>query len=200
VIAHLRGSIFEKHPNQVIVDIGGVGYDVQIPISTYTSLAEIGKPVSLTIHTHVREDAIILYGFATPEEKALFERLISVSGIGPKLALAVLSGLPASDLVTAIRGSDVARLVRIPGVGKKTAERIVLELKDKVVAVDAAGKPVEAAVVGPALSTLDSDVISALQNLGCSRPAAEEAVRKAKQNGAPADFEPLFRAAMALIR
>lgn len=200
MIAHLRGSIFEKHPNQVIVDINGVGYDVQIPISTYTSLGDIGKPVSLTIHTHVREDAIVLFGFSTAEEKALFERLISIGGIGPKLALAVLSGLPASDLVTAIRRSDVPRLVRIPGVGKKTAERIVLELKDKVIGVDAAGKPVEVPATGPALGALESDVISALQNLGCSRAAAEEAVRKAKQNGASIDFEPLFRASMALIR
>lgn len=200
MIAHLRGSIFEKHPNQVILDVAGVGYDVQIPISTYTSLGDAGQTVSLRIHTHVREDALILFGFATSEEKALFERLISVSGIGPKLALAVLSGLAAADLVTAIRSSDVERLVRIPGVGKKTAERIVLELKDKVVAVDAAGKPVAAAAAGPAVNALDSDVLSALQNLGCSRPAAEAAVQKARQNGAPEEFEPLFRAAMALIR
>jgi holliday junction DNA helicase RuvA len=200
MIAHLRGSIFEKHPNQVIVEAGGVGYDVQIPISTYTSLGDNGSTVSLRIHTHVREDALVLFGFASADEKAMFERLISVSGIGPKLALAVLSGLAVSDLVTAIRGSDVARLVRIPGVGKKTAERIVLELKDKVAAVDAAGKPVEVAAPGPAPSALDSDVISALQNLGCSRPAAEEAVRKAKQNGAGQEFEALFRAAMVLVR
>ncbi|MCU1292113.1 MAG: Holliday junction helicase RuvA [Bryobacterales bacterium] len=200
MIAHLRGSIFEKHPNQVIVEAGGVGYDVQIPISTYTSLGDTGSTVSLRIHTHVREDTLTLFGFASGEEKALFERLITVSGIGPKLALGVLSGLAANDLVAAIRSSDVARLVRIPGVGKKTAERIVLELKDKVSAVDAAGKPVEAAVLGPALNMLDSDVVSALQNLGCSRPAAEEALRKAKQNGVPEEFEPLFRSAMALIR
>ncbi len=201
MIAHLRGSIFEKHPNQVVVEIGGVGYDVQIPISTYTALGDPGQPVSLTIHTHVREDAIILFGFGSAEEKALFERLISVSGIGPKLALSVLSGLPASDLVAAIRSNDVPRLVRIPGVGKKTAERIVLELKDKMAGVDAAGKPVEAAATaGPALSTLDADVVSALQNLGCARSAAEEAVRKAKVSGAPTEFEPLFRAAMVLIR
>lgn len=200
MIAHLRGSIFEKHPNQVIIEAGGVGYDVQIPISTYTSLGDNGSTVSLRIHTHVREDALVLFGFASTEEKVLFERLISVSGIGPKLALAVLSGLAVDDLVTAIRGGDVARLVRIPGVGKKTAERLVLELKDKVAAVDAAGKSVEVALAGPAPSALDSDVISALQNLGCSRPAAEEAVRKAKQNGAGQEFEPLFRAAMALVR
>lgn len=200
MIANLRGSIFEKHPNQVIVETGGVGYDVQIPISTFTALGGAGDPVSLKIHTHVREDALILYGFATGEEKILFERLITVSGIGPKLALAVLSGLPVSDLVAAIRASDVVRLVRIPGVGKKTAERIVLELKDKVAAVDAAGKPVEVAAAGPAASALETDVISALQNLGCSRQAAAEAVRQAKQNGAPEEFEALFRAAMALIR
>lgn len=200
MIAHLRGSIFEKHPNQVIVDVTGVGYDVQIPISTYTSLPDVGQTVALRIHTHVREDALILFGFVTAEEKALFERLITVSGIGPKLALSVLSGLPANDLVTAIRGSDVARLVRIPGVGKKTAERIVLELKDKVVAVGAAGEATQSQAAGPALNAIDSDVVSALQNLGCSRPAAEAAVQKARHNGAPGDFEPLFRSAMALIR
>ncbi len=126
MIGHLRGTVLEKHPNQVIVEAAGVGYDVQIPISTYTTLPAEGSAVALRIYTHVREDAILLFGFATGEERVVFERLISVSGIGPKLAVTVLSGLPTSDLVNAIRNSDVQQLVRIPGVGKKTAERIVL--------------------------------------------------------------------------
>ncbi|HZQ51757.1 MAG TPA: Holliday junction branch migration protein RuvA [Bryobacteraceae bacterium] len=200
MIGYLRGKVLEKQPNQVILETAGVGYDVQIPISTYTSLPDVGGTVALRIYTHVREDALVLFGFATPEEKALFERLISVSGIGPKLAVTVLSGVTSSDLVTAIRNGDVQRLIRIPGVGKKTAERIVLELKDKVAAVDAAGKPVPGAEAEPAFSGLDRDVLSALQNLGCSRPSAEEAVRKVKERGAPESFEPFFRAALALVR
>lgn len=200
MIGYLRGKVLEKQPNQVILEAAGVGYDVQIPISTYTSLPDVGGTVALRIHTHVREDALVLFGFATPEEKALFERLISVSGIGPKLAVTVLSGVTSSDLVTAIRNGDVQRLVRIPGVGKKTAERIVLELKDKVAAVDATGKPVPGAEAEPAFSGLDRDVLSALQNLGCSRPSAEEALRKVKERGAPDSFEPFFRAALALVR
>lgn len=201
MIAHLRGTVFEKHPNEVIVEAAGVGYEVQIPISTYTSLPEVGASVSLRIHTHVREDAFLLFGFATGEEKFVFERLIAVSGIGPKLAITVLSGLATGDLVAAIRGGDVQRLVRIPGVGKKTAERIVLELKDKL-GPAGAGEMAAAQVLagGPALTGLDGDVLSALQNLGCSRAAAEEAVRKAKERGAEEAFEPLFRAAMALLR
>ncbi|HEY3938014.1 MAG TPA: Holliday junction branch migration protein RuvA [Bryobacteraceae bacterium] len=200
MIGHLRGTVLEKHPNQVILEAAGVGYDVQIPISTYTALPEAGGSVSLRIHTHVREDALLLFGFATAEEKAVFERLISISGIGPKLAITVLSGLPTSDLVSSIRNSDVQRLVRIPGVGKKTAERMVLELKDKLTAVDAAGKSVAAADMGPSFSALERDVLSALQNLGCSRPAAEEALRKVKDRGAPTEFEPFFRAALAAVR
>ncbi|MBV9268375.1 MAG: Holliday junction branch migration protein RuvA [Acidobacteriaceae bacterium] len=202
MIAHLRGTIFEKHPNQVVIEASGVGYDVQIPISTYTSLGDIGTSVSLRIHTHVREDALLLYGFASAEEKALFERLISVSGIGPKLAITVLSGLATRDLIESIHTGDVLRLTRIPGVGKKTAERIVLELKDKVAAVmDGGGKTdTRAEPSGPVLNSLDRDVVSALQNLGCARPAAEEAVRKARLKGTEENFEPLFRAAMALIR
>jgi holliday junction DNA helicase RuvA len=200
MIGYLRGKVLEKQPNQVILETAGVGYDVQIPISTYTSLPDVGGTVALRIYTHVREDALVLFGFGTPEEKALFERLISVSGIGPKLAVTVLSGVTSSDLITAIRNGDVQRLIRIPGVGKKTAERIVLELKDKVAAVDAAGKPVPGPEAEPALSGLDRDVLSALQNLGCSRPSAEEAVRKVKERGAPESFEPFFRAALALVR
>ena len=200
MIGHLRGTVIEKHPNQVLIEAGGVGYDVQIPISTYTSLPDQGSAVGLRIYTHVREDALQLFGFATVQEKTVFERLIAVSGIGPTLAIKVLSGLATAELIAAIRNGDVARLVRIPGVGKKTAERIVLELKDKLAAVDMGERAVSAAEVGPAFSTLERDVLSALQNLGCARPAAEEAVRKVKEKGAPEGFEPFFRAALALVR
>jgi Holliday junction DNA helicase RuvA len=200
MIGYLRGTILEKHPNQVIIEAGGVGYDVQIPISTFTALPGQGATASLRIHTHVREDALLLFGFATPGEKTVFERLISVSGIGPKLAITVLSGLPTAELVAAIRSNDLPRLIRIPGIGKKTAERMVLELKDKLTAVDAIGKATPTAESGPSYSTLERDVLSALQNLGCSRPAAEEALRKVLDKGAPLEFEPLFRAALAAVR
>jgi Holliday junction DNA helicase RuvA len=199
MIAHLRGTLLEKHPNQAIVEAGGVGYDVTVPISTYAALPEAGCEVRLRIHTHVREDVLALFGFLTQDEKFLFERLISISGIGPKLAITVLSGLPVADLITAIRAGAVDRLVRIPGVGKKTAERIVLELREKLPAVPADA----AAAVEPggraALSALDQDVLSALINLGCAPAAAEAAVRKAKLEGV-AEFEPLFRRALELLR
>lgn len=200
MIGHLRGIILEKHPNQVILEAGGVGYDVQIPISTFTALPDLGAQAVLRIHTHVREDALLLFGFATQEEKTVFERLISVSGIGPKLGITVLSGLPTADLVTAIRTSDVPRLVKIPGVGKKTAERMILELKDKLSAVGAPGKAAALADMEAAMSPLERDVLSALQNLGCSRAAAEEAMKKVKDKGAPGEFEPFFRAALAAVR
>jgi len=200
MIGHLRGTVFEKNPNEIIVEAAGVGYEVVIPISTYTVLPDKGAPVSLRIYTHVREDALTLFGFATAEEKAVFERLISVSGIGPKLAVTVLSGLATADLIAAIRSGDVPRLVRIPGVGKKTAERMILELKDKMAAMEGTTQSDGAVIAGPAFTVMERDVLSALQNLGCSRPAAEEAVRKVKERGAPEEFEPFFRAAMGLIR
>jgi Holliday junction DNA helicase RuvA len=199
MIGHLRGTVLEKHPNQVVVEAAGVGYEVQIPISTYTSLPDAGTAVSLRIHTHVREDALLLFGFATADEKTVFEKLITISGIGPKLAITVLSGLPTPELVAAIRSGDVQRLIRIPGVGKKTAERIVLELKEKLIGVEAAGKTA-AAGTEPALSPLEQDVLSALQNLGCARGAAEQAIQKVKDRGAPDSFEPYFRAALAVMR
>ena len=197
MIALLRGVLLEKHPNQAIVETGGVGYDVTIPVSTFTRLPEPGKEVRLRIHTHVREDALALYGFLTQDEKALFEKLIGVSGIGPTLAVKILSGLAAPDLINFIRRGEVERLVRIPGVGKKTAERMVLELRDKLPAVtgEEPGTPAEAA-----LSAVDQDVLSALLNLGCGRPQAEAAVRKAKAAGAAPEFEPLFRRALELVR
>jgi Holliday junction DNA helicase RuvA len=199
MIAHLRGTLLEKHPNQAIIEAGGVGYDVTIPISTYAALPEPGGEVRLRIHTHVREDLLALFGFLTQEEKFLFERLISIGGIGPKLAITVLSGVAVADLIAAIRGGEVERLVRIPGIGKKTAERIVLELRDKLPA-SAAGVAATPALGGrAALTPLDQDVLSALGNLGCAPAAAEAAVRKAKLEGATG-FEPLFRRALELVR
>jgi Holliday junction DNA helicase RuvA len=200
MIALLRGTLLEKHPNQVIVEAGGVGYDVLIPISTYSALPETGSEVRLRIHTHVREDTLALFGFLTGEEKTIFERLISVSGIGPSLAVKVLSGMSTADLIPAIRNGSVEQLVRIPGVGRKTAERIVLELKDKLEGLDATPVPGLAARPAATLSPLEQDVLSALLNLGCNRAAAEAAVRKAKAAGAPTDFEPLFRKSLELVR
>lgn len=199
MIAHLKGTLLEKHPNQAIVEAAGVGYDVTIPVSTYSSLPETGAEVRLRIHTHVREDSIALFGFATSEEKTLFEKLISVSGIGPKLAVTVLSGLPAAALVQIIRGGDVQQLVRIPGIGKKTAERIILELRDKLDLLPSGGA---APGVAPrmARSVVEEDVLSALVNLGCQRPAAEAALQKALASGIAAEFDPLFRRALELVR
>jgi Holliday junction DNA helicase RuvA len=197
MIAQLRGVLIEKHPNQAIVETGGVGYDVTIPVSTFTHLPDAGAEVRLRIHTHVREDVLALYGFITSDEKALFEKLIGVSGIGPTLAVKVLSGVTAVDLVNALRRGEVERLVRIPGVGKKTAERMVLELRDKLPAVTGE-EPVIAAA--EALAPVEQDVLSALLNLGCARPQAEAAVRKAKAAGIATDFEPLFRRALELVR
>jgi len=197
MFAHLRGTLLEKHPNQAIVEAGGVGYDVTIAVPTYTKLPDVGAEVRLRIHTHVREDALSLYGFLSQDEKTLFEKLISVGGIGPTLAIKVLSGLAAIDLIAHIRRGEVEKLVRIPGIGKKTAERMVLELRDKLPAVtgDDVSQP------AAALSSIDEDVLSALLNLGCARPAAESAVRKAKAAaGADNAFEPLFRRALELVR
>jgi Holliday junction DNA helicase RuvA len=201
MIAFLRGTLLEKHPNQAIVDIAGVGYDVQIPVSTFSALGDPGSEVKLRIHTHVREDALLLFGFVTEDEKTIFEKLISISGIGPKLAVTVLSGLPTSDLVSAIRNGEVQKLVRIPGVGKKTAERMILELKDKLDMVGS-GAPIASASkpAGAALGVIEHDVLSALINLGCQRSAADMAVRKAKEQGAGEEFEPLFRRALELVR
>jgi Holliday junction DNA helicase RuvA len=195
MIALLRGTLIEKHPNQAILDVGGVGYDVTVPISTFSKLPDAGGKITLHIHTHVREDTLALYGFLTQDERNLFEKLIGVSGIGPGLAVKVLSGMPAGDLLNAIRRNELDRLVRIPGVGKKTAERMVLELRDKLPAP--AG---DDAAALPSLSRLDEDVLSALSNLGCARPAAEAAVRKARASGVAEEFEPLFRKALELAR
>jgi len=200
MIAYLKGKLLEKHPNGAIVDVGGVGYEVTIPVSTFSALPETGSVVELRIHTHVREDALSLYGFHSAEEKTLFEKLISVSGIGPRLAVTVLSGLQTGELVTVIQNGDVHQLVRIPGVGKKTAERIVLELRDKLDVLRAAASSRAGEVRREPLSPVDEDVLSALVNLGCNRAASEAALRKAKATGAGAEFEPLFRRALEMVR
>ena len=192
MIAHLRGRLIAKHPNQAIVEAGGVGYDVTISVPTFSDLPDAGAEVSLYIHTHVREDALALFGFLRAEEKQLFEKLIGVSGIGPKLAITILSGMEASAMVGAIRGNDVARLTRIPGIGKKTAERMILELRDKLAAF--AEAPAVAAPGG-----MDEDVISALLNLGYQRPVAERALAAVKNGGGSQNFDALFRGALAQL-
>ena len=194
MIAHLRGRLLEKHPNRVIVDVNGVGYDVHVPLSTFFDMAEPGGEIALRVHTHVREDALLLYGFATSLELQLFERLISVSGIGPKLALAVLSGMDPNELVAAIRTANVARLTGIPGIGKKTAERIGLELKDKMNAFLAA--EAAAAPVVDADEAMRTDLLSALMNLGYHRPLAERAVAAALKRSSGESFETTLRHAL----
>jgi Holliday junction DNA helicase RuvA len=191
MIAHLRGKLISKHPNQAIVDAGGVGYDVHITIPTFSELPALGAEVSLFIYTHVREDALALFGFLRGEEKQLFEKLISVSGIGPRLAVTILSGMSADSMVAAIRGNNVAALTRIPGIGKKTAERMVLELRDKLEAFGIAA-------VVPAVSPVEEDVISALVNLGYQRALAEKALSKLGSTSGET-FDALFRKAMAAL-
>jgi Holliday junction DNA helicase RuvA len=196
MIAHLRGKLIYKHPGQAIVEAGGVGYDVTISVPTFTALPSVGAEAALHIHTQVSEDQIALFGFLELEEKRLFERLITVSGVGPKLAVKMLSGLSAERTVQAIRGQDHMQLVRIPGVGKKLAERLVVELKDKL--DDFAVAPVPSGVQGPAVD----DVLSALVNLGYQHAAAEKAIEQAvaKDAALRADFDGLFRGALKVIR
>jgi Holliday junction DNA helicase RuvA len=192
VIAHLRGRVLEKQPNRIVVDANGVGYDVSVPLSTFYVLGEVGSEVALRIHTHVREDALSLFGFFTRLEQELFERLISVSGIGPKVALAVLSGIEPPDLVRAIERADLARLTAIPGVGKKTSERIVVELRDRLPRV-VAPAPRDGQIEAPAIK---DDVLSALINLGYHRPLAEKAVEAAVKAIPGGEFEPTLRQAL----
>jgi Holliday junction DNA helicase RuvA len=199
MIAHLRGTLLEKHPNLVIVDTGGVGYEVTIPVSAYSSLPATGAEVQLHIHTHVREDALLLFGFVSAADKALFEKLIAVSGIGPKLAVTALGGLTAPDLAQAIREGSVEQLVRIPGVGKKTAERMVLELRDKLDLLPGIARAA-AASAKSAFNTTEEDVISALANFGVSRATAETAVTRAQSATEGNDFDGLFRRALKLVR
>jgi holliday junction DNA helicase RuvA len=176
MIAFLRGRVLEKHPNRVIVDVAGVGYDVAVPLSTFYTAGEAGADITLRVHTHVREDQLALFGFTTPLELTVFERLIAISGIGPKLALAVLSGIEPRELLAAIQRNDLARLTRIPGVGKKTAERIVIELRDRL------PKALEAAGAGSAPpapgDTLRDDLVSALTNLGYHRQSIDKVLEK----------------------
>ncbi|MQA31382.1 MAG: Holliday junction branch migration protein RuvA [Luteitalea sp.] len=194
MIAYLRGHLFEKHPNRIIVDVSGVGYDVLVPLSTFYGLGDAGSEIALRVHTHVREEALALYGFATQLEQDLFERLIGISGIGPKLALAVLSGIEPPELIRAIERGDVARLTGIPGVGKKTSERIVLELKDRL----PRSSPALAATGAVADDTpgLHDDVLSALINLGYHRPLAEKAADAAINATPDGDFERTLKQAL----
>jgi len=193
MIGSLRGKLIEKRPNQILVDINGVGYQVQIPLSTFASLGALHAETSLLIHTHVREDQLTLYGFVTAREKQCFELLISASGVGPSLALKILSGMSIEELVPAIRKGDLAQLVKIPGVGRKTAERIVVELRDKLVVIDIpdAGKP-------STRSQLEEDVASALSNLGYDTKSVERAIEKSRA-ASGADFEKLLRSSLQIL-
>ena len=193
MIAHLRGKLLVKHPNRIVLETGGVGYEVTISVPTFSELPANGSEVSLHIYTHVREDVIALYGFLHPAEKELFEKLMTVSGIGAKLAITILSGMAADAMVGAIRLNDVARLTKIPGIGKKTAERMVLELRDKL--------PVkEPATSGPAATNaLEEDVVSALVNLGYQAPAAQKALASLNQIGKSKSFDSVFRQALAVL-
>ena len=195
MIGRLTGTLTEKRLQRLIVDVGGVGYDVTVPLSTMYALGDLGSRVELRIYTHVREDALHLFGFATALEQTLFERLISVSGIGPKVALAILSGIEPAELTRAIRTSDVARLTRIPGVGKKTAERVVLELKDRL-PQPAVSEP--AAPGGPD-DDVRADLLSALANLGYQRGSIEKTVDKVLHAAEDRAFEPLLRSTLRLL-
>jgi Holliday junction DNA helicase RuvA len=193
VIAHLRGRLFDKQPNRIVIDVNGVGYDVSVPLSTFYGLGDEGHEIALRIHTHVREDALSLYGFATALELTVFERLIGISGIGPKLALAVLSGIETPDLVRAIELGDVARLTAIPGVGKKTSERIIVELKDRLPRLRPESTVASSA---PAPSALRDDVLSALVNLGYHRPLSEKAADAAVKATPEGGFEQTLKQAL----
>jgi len=193
MIALLRGTLIEKQPNRLIVDVRGVGYEVQVPLSTFYQMPEAGSEVLLRIHTHVREDTLALFGFITTLEQQIFERLIAIGGVGPKLALAVLSGIEAGDLLRAIQLGDAARLTTIPGIGKKTAERITLELRDRLAKL-AASSPDAG---GPAAKgDMRGDLLSALVNLGYHRPLAERAVDAALKAGGDESFESRLKLAL----
>ncbi len=195
MIGLLRGRLLEKRPNQVILDVGGVGYLVAVPLSTFAALGELHAEVTLLIHTHVREDALSLYGFLSAREKHLFELLLGASGVGPTLALKILSGMNVEELVPAIRGGDLARLTKIPGVGRKTAERIVVELKDRLEAVAIeAEKPAAASPAG-----VEADVKSALINLGYDERIAEATVAEARRRTGPSGFEQLLRVTLSAL-
>jgi len=192
MIAHLRGRLIAKHPNQAIVEAGGVGYDVTISVPTFSELPATGAEVALHIHTHVREDALALYGFLRPEERQLFEKLLTVSGIGPTLAIKILSGTAIPEMVASIRANDFARLTKIPGVGRKTAERMCVELRDKLEGFGAQ-QPIATH------SAVEEDVISALTNLGYQRALSEKAVERATQAEGRENFDAIFRAALGAL-
>jgi holliday junction DNA helicase RuvA len=192
MIAHLRGRLIAKRPNQAVVEAAGVGYDVNITVPTFSDLPALSAEVALHIHTHVREDMIALYGFLRAEEKQLFEKLITVSGIGPKLAITILSGMATTEMVGAIRSNDFARLTKIPGIGRKTAERMCVELRDKLQGFGAS-QPVVSH------SAVEEDVISALTNLGFQRALAEKAVERAVQTAGRENFDAIFRAALGTL-
>ena len=199
MIAHLRGKLLIQHPNQVVVETGGVGYEVTISVSTFSELPPNGSEVALHIHTHVREDVIALYGFSRPAEKQLFEKLMTVSGIGAKLAITILSGMAADEMVATIRNNDVARLTKIPGIGRKTAERMVLELRDKLPVAAGAS-----AATPPIMNALEEDVLSALVNLGYQRPAVEKALANVLRSGMSkseksGSFDSMFRETLATL-
>jgi len=194
MIAHLRGTLLSRHPNQVVVETAGVGYEINISVPTFSELPANGTVVALHIHTHVREDLIALYGFLRPAEKQLFEKLITVSGIGPKLAITILSGMAASEMAGAIRGNDLARLTKIPGIGKKTAERMVLELRDKLPEAGPTSVP-----AAHAMSATEEDVVSALLNLGYQRAAAEKALTAATKGIKSGSFDAMFREALGAL-
>jgi holliday junction DNA helicase RuvA len=197
MIAFLRGRVFDKQPSRLIVDVGGVGYDVSVPLSTFYGVGEPGSEIALRIHTHVREDQLALYGFSTGLELTLFERLIGVSGIGPKLALAVLSGIEPRELVGAIQRGDLARLTRIPGVGKKTAERMSVELRDRMPKAMAADGSDTVPVPGD--EARRDDLASALVNLGYDRRAIDKVIDALMQDHAEATFEHQLRAALKVL-
>ena len=194
MIGQIRGRLADKRPNQLLVDVCGVGYQVQVPLSTFAALGELHTEVTLLIHTHVREDALALYGFLSSREKHFFELLLSASGVGPALALKILSGMSVEELVPAIRGGDLARLTRIPGVGRKTAERIVVELKDKLEAVAVSEEKPAASAGGT-----EADVVSALMNLGYDGRAAEKAMEEAKGAAGTGNFEKLLRSTLQTL-
>jgi holliday junction DNA helicase RuvA len=195
MIGLLRGRLLEKRPNQVILDVAGVGYLVAVPLSTFAALGELRGEVTLLIHTHVREDALSLYGFLSQREKHLFELLLGASGVGPSLALKILSGMNVEELVPAIRTGDLARLTKIPGVGRKTAERMVVELKDKLETVTVESEKVPSA--SPA--GVEADVKSALLNLGYDERTADSAVAEAKRDAGTASFERLLRVTLTTL-
>jgi Holliday junction DNA helicase RuvA len=195
MIGQLRGRLADKRPNQILVDVGGVGYLVSVPLSTYAGLGELHTEVTLLIHSHIREDQFALYGFLSSREKHLFEMLLSASGVGPTLALKILSGMSAEELIPAIRGNDLGRLTKIPGVGRKTAERMVVELKDKLEAMAVLEQ--KPAVASPA--GVEADVVSALINLGYDGRTAENAVVEGKRTAGTSNFEKLLKASLQAL-